>query len=257
MAVAHYHSSHFVGQTGSGPGVGPSVPSLTVVDNEDGTGAVATVADSSGGSTNEVFVADWPGSTFVSAGNRSGDGTVNLSLTVGPKFAYVKSTLNSQSEVSATINFRVTDGTTAIFYQCLLAVQSIIQGLALDGIASADVVVQKLPWDRRITKPGILIHPRTEQIFPATNESDDVGYAVMVTMISASNEDLVTDLDRLTLWREQISRGFRHKPLPGVGCVYTVKVEPGVVVLPEGFSKMYDVGALTLRCISREPATVI
>lgn len=84
-------------------------PALSVVDNADGTGAVASIAGSASGTTNTIWVAG-DGLGFAIAGNRTGNGTVALSLPVGVYWGYVASTNGTELERSDLVRFAVTDG---------------------------------------------------------------------------------------------------------------------------------------------------
>lgn len=139
----------------------------------------------------------------------------------------------------------------SIAYQCLTAVKTAIESLALAG--DPPIVIQKQPWNRGSLQEGIFLSPLPETISPATNCEDDVGYGVMVVLICASNQDLTGNLDQMLTWRESISQGLRNQTLAGVPEVYNTRVEPSSVFWPEGFEQQYDVGALVVRCVAREP----
>lgn len=93
-----------------GAGSPPAAPSLSVVDNQDGT-QTATISSSTTGSTNVVFTQAAGSSTWTNSGSRAGDGTVSLSLANGRYFIYVRSFLNSQYNVSEVDVLWVNDGT--------------------------------------------------------------------------------------------------------------------------------------------------
>lgn len=233
-----------------------NTPALSVADKRDGTGATATISNSTTGTTNTVFTSPWPGDSFSQSGQRTGDGDVNLSLTVGPHWAYVTSVLGDAFAFSDMVQFRATDASNAVLYRALVAVRDVIQGLSLSGIDNNDIVWRKVPWDREIDHPGIIVSPTKEALQPASNLRDDVDYPIMVTMIRVSNQHFTGGMDVFTLWRQQIRRALNRKALSGVPEVYTTRVEHGSVILPEAFSRMYDVGALLVHCIAREPNSV-
>lgn len=141
----------------------------------------------------------------------------------------------------------------SVFDQCLTAVRNAIVALSLEGIEDADVRKQKLPWDRSKAYPGIFVCPTTERIAPATNRRNDVGYAVAIAMVRASNQNLTAGMDLFLYWRERIRQALEDQPLSGVDEIYTVTIEPGAVYLPDAFANQFDAGALVARCISREP----
>jgi len=142
--------------------------------------------------------------------------------------------------------------TDSIFEQCLDAIQSEIRSLGLADISNDDIVVRKLPWNRDITEPGIIVYPIPEPTLQATNETDDISYGAMVVMAQESNQDLESNMNRMLTWRESISKKFRFQPLSGVSEVHQCVVEPQAVFSLGDFQNQYDVGALLIRCISRE-----
>jgi len=254
-----------------GPVTGGSsvnTPTLSIADNGDGTGAVATIAGATAGTTNTVYVSDWPGTTFASGGSRSGNGTVSLGSSVGPHWAYVLSNLDDVTAASNLVHFRATDATEAVFLQCLEAVQDAIQGLALSGIDSANVEMYKHPWTADMSKPGVVICPAPERYVGGTNQRSDIGYGITVAMARVSTQglsaaekadgesELTSGLGTVLLWREQIAKVFRDKALSGVDEVYRCAIEPGHVLWAPGFLAHHDVSVLVVRCYSRESNAV-
>lgn len=243
----------FGGTTSSSP---PNTPALTAVDQEDGTGATATITGSTAGSTNVIYTAPLSslGSvSFTSSGTRVGDGTVDLALSSGLYWAYCVSTLSGVSATSNFILLRVSSGLDPIYYQCMDEVRDTILTLSLSGIADADVRVQKLPWRAQQVAPGIFITPTSESLNPreGTNERDDIGYPVQVVMIQASNRDQTSNFTRFLLLRQRIRWAFHNQPMV-VPEVHTCYVEPGAVILPTAFEGQFDVQSLIVRCLSRE-----
>jgi len=90
--------------------VGINIPILTVTDNGDGTGGVAHVSGSTGGTTNTIWVAPYSqgGLVFTNEGARVGDGTVPIALSPGNYIGYITSTLGTASTDSAAIAFTLT-----------------------------------------------------------------------------------------------------------------------------------------------------
>jgi len=256
MTAHHFHEKHWIGAFDAGGGGDPpSTPSIAIVDNEDGT-ATVTISGSDAGTSNTVYTADWASDAWESAGSRVGDGDVAVDPGTSVFWAYVVSSDGSQQVVSDLAHGTATDGTTSVLYRSLVAVRDVIRGLALSGVGSAQIVWQKQPWDRNSVHPGIFCCPEPETIQHRTNVRSDVGYGVLVVMVRASNRNLIDAFDTFTLWREQISRALRAKPLTGVSEVYHVTIEPKAVILPEAFRNQFDVGALVVRCHSREVNTV-
>lgn len=262
--AAHWHASHWIGDAGSAPDP-PDTPTLAVADDGDGT-ATATISGSTAGATNAVYTSPFSGEigggSWTLAGSRTGDGDVSLATGTGHFWAYVLSTVSGQTAASASVYFTVTDGTEAVHYRCLTAVQARIRALSLSGIENANVLVKKLPiekWafrDTGLGLPGVLVTPQRETMDPraGTNIRDDVGYGVLVTVCQADNQDhtLEAGLSERILWREKVARAFRSQRLSGVSEVYTCRIEPGDPLIPAAWLQQVHASALLLRFLSRE-----
>lgn len=223
---------------------------LALTDNADGTGATATITGATPGRTVTLYAQKWSGgmtaADWAEAGSRIGDGTVSLPLGTGYHWVYASDGVDSLSAVKAV---RATDGADPLHWQCLQAVQATIQALALDGIASGNVVIRLLPW-RSLPCPGIVITPIREPRTPADNARDLVSWSVQVsTVAEKSNQDTEADAAfRAQLdWRQRIANAFSQQPLAGVAEAYSCTVETGPVVIPAAFGQNYDIGALVLR----------
>lgn len=129
-------------------GTPPAAPTLTVADNGDGTGAVATVAGDAG-VTNRVYISPQIGTpgqlAFTLTGSRAGDGTIALALSDGAYFAQCVSYSGSlNSPPSKPYGFRVTGGAVAAASALALSKQKLITAIsnsatfqAAVGVASA------------------------------------------------------------------------------------------------------------------------
>ncbi len=246
---------------------------VTIADNENNTGATATVSGADIGATATVNVQqlkDFGGAGFSSAGSRTGDGTVALSaLAAGYYFGYVTSQVASAPAVSDVVTFIVTTGEEATHWQCFLAAQARIQLLGLVDVPADNVIIHKLPWDTGVdygkddttlrgTRGGIILSmPLQETVADASVQRDDIGYPVMCTIFAADNRDLDVNQDKYLKWRQQIFKAFRkwHPPLVAAEQhdVWQVRVEPGPVVSQMSWMKNIFSSSLVLRFISREP----
>lgn len=121
----------------------------------------------------------------------------------------------------------------SVHYAILGAVQTRIQALALSGIASGQVYKRKLPTDRGVTLPCVLVTlgGDAETIEPGSYETTEVGYPVLVTTVAAGNQAFTLSDDELQ-WRQSIIDEFLDKPLAGVteADVYDCRVEPRSVI---------------------------
>lgn len=241
-----------------------AVPTLTLVDNEDDTGCVATIAGATAGTTNDVYAAPWHGgfvpAAFASYGSRSGNGAVALALAAGYWWAYVLSTLAGESAISLVGGIRVTTGDLSIFEQCLDGIVAKLQTLTLPSPwESAAVVKQKVPWNRgmvSLTKDAsIFVTPQSEQLTPILNTADDFGEGVQVTLVRKGNQHLTENLSAELRCRQQVANALLpahgEQALPGVPDIYDVRIEPGPVLDAGAFQAQYDVGALVVRCLNR------
>lgn len=230
-----------------------ATPTLAIADNGDGTGATATISGGDADATHTVYAAAWPGGSWVEMGDREGNGTVDLSLSLGPYTGYALAECGFAKACSNVVQFRASDTTPAIQYQCLERVRDVVRGLTLADVESASVVASKFPWTYTSMSAGVFCTPTAESNRPKTNVSNEIGYAVQVTCVQPSNEDLTGDLNRFLLWREQVRQAFKTPPadLTAIG-VYKTLVEPRAVLLPEAFARQYDAGAVVIRCFVRE-----
>lgn len=156
------------------------------------------------------------------------------------------------------------DTSESIHYQCLEAAQTRIRSLALVGIASANVVVKKLPIDRLIARktgpiplPCILLTPRRQVMDPkqGVTSMDDVMYPILCTIVATDNQEptLVDGLTEQTLWIERIAKAFRNQRLPGVSSIVITSVDPQDVVAPRLWTQNVLASGLLLKFVSREP----
>lgn len=143
----------------------------------------------------------------------------------------------------------------AVHYACALQVQSDIQGMDLEGLSDANVLVQKVPDYREANAslPAVILSTNDrETSTPATNRRDDVGYPVRVSLLSASDNNVTLNHARMAMWRQRISRQFRNQGLSGVDGVWTCNVEQAANFDRAWFNYHMDNSQLVLRFISRE-----
>ncbi len=248
-------------------------PTLSIADNADGTGGVATISGATAGTIQDVFAQKVDGdlgtNTWEMVGTRTSDGTVNVTPTAGLTGYYwwhCESTDESDSGsdsggaddetvISNLVYQNLTSGSEAVMEQCLTGVQSRIQGLSLLDIPNANIVIHKAAEESKVPKPAVIISPAgPETMVPTagTNVRDDVGYPVFVGIVAADNRDQTTDRAKYLKWREQIARAFRNQHLPGVTEVYTMQIETRDVVSPSWFTNNLFVSSMVIRCVSRE-----
>jgi len=261
--VSHWHGAAWITQET----VTPSTPTLAVAVQADGTGATATISGSDADATNTIYTQAFSGSTsgsWTNSGSRTGDGTVDLALTtLGPYLAYCSSANADGSAASAVVYFIVSNSSTqSVWYQCLVAAQARVQAASLSGIANSSVIVKKQELSRivrqpdGVTLPAVIITPLRETMRPTegVNTFDDVGYGVLVTTVAADNQEatVAANLNRDTLWRQQIARAFRNQRLSGVDEIINAWVEPADFIQLPAWASGLLVSSLAVRFVSRE-----
>ena len=137
------------------------------------------------------------------------------------------------------------------------SVQSGIRGLALDGINPDNVVIGKVPTDRKgllPALPGILIAPYgNTTIIGGTNLRDDVSYPILIAMLQAGNTSQTENRDRALQWSESIARKFRKQRLEGVADVYACQIVSDVKFDSTFlFTANIDVNVIQLQFLNRE-----
>ena len=238
-----------------------AVPTLSLTDLADGTGATATISGSTAGTTNAVYTSRWLGgfvnAAFASAGSRSGDGTLALSLPNGYHWAYVLSTkAGEDGVVSAMGTVRVTDGEESDWKQCMDAIVAKIQTLSLSGLLPANVEGGKFPMDREgLDKPAVLVgYIREAGITQVYSATDQIPLDFQVAIFKSSGEQSNAIDDQYPKWREQIRNLFSpttDSGLPAVPHVISTQVIPGDMYNLELFKVGLDAGALVVRCITQ------
>ena len=127
------------------------------------------------------------------------------------------------------------------------AISSDINGLGLSGMEK--VVVRSSPNDNGQFYPGITVHAVSETEILGTNERDDIGYGIQITMVVNDDNDLDED-DLLGVWRQTIRKKFIHQRITGVSNVCTTQVEPGKVYNDNNHD--LQISTLLLRVFVRE-----
>lgn len=235
---------------------------VTIADNADGTGAVATIAGSDALTTNTLYYSIFAGTvgaqTWVSAGTRTGDGTIAVALGVGNYLWKVVGTV-SAAAAFATYYRNLTDTTTkSVWDRALDCFVSQVQALNLSGVSSVNVVRRWLPrYIKDVdTLPQVVICPVTSENFPGMMcNRDDVSYPIAVCYIAAQGNDYTANQTRNLLWRQRVSRIFRFQRLSGLASSEQVWVVPdgGTVIDSAQFDQTLYFGYQVYRCIAREP----
>jgi hypothetical protein len=231
--------------------------SLTIADNLDGTGGVATVAGSGGADTNTLYRAGWTGQSGTLAwtlvGARTGDGTIAIAASAGH---YLFRLANSDGDVAVVYQPLTNAAAKAILDAALDAVVLRIRGLNLSGISSGQISKRWLP---RVTPadafPMIHVTPFGGETFPGVmTATDDTGLPIATTIVDGQNQDPTANLSRNAFWRETILAALRYQRLAGVPAAYILVPEPGTIVNPAIFdAQNLFFSPLFFRLITRTP----
>lgn len=143
----------------------------------------------------------------------------------------------------------------AIHEELLDFVATTISGLSLTD--SPAVVKLSVPLDDKKdvpNLPAIVVTPfGVESIDPrgGTNESEDIGYPVLVAMIEQANGDQTTDRNKRLLWRQKIVDALIHTQPTIVTTFarpYDLTIEPAdITSLPGWLFRQKSMSVLTAR----------
>lgn len=243
--------------SGGGGGGDAGEPTISVEDNEDGTGATATISGSDPASTNTIYTSPWSSGLVAadgsSSGSRTGDGTVSLDVDDGLYDATLVSQVGAAVAVVFT-GFRASSGVDPIHYRCCESTVAFLQALSLADVPSANVIMQKLPWNRRDLSPAIFVTPIRETRDSLDNERDEINYGVQISLLRASDSDQTLNLKGELRWRQQITQALSENvPFAGVPEIIDIFVDPGPPVIPSGFAEMFDISTIMLRFQAQMP----
>lgn len=142
---------------------------------------------------------------------------------------------------------------------CWLATEQTIKGLDLKGVAAIERRTQF--WDDTLTLPCLVICPAAEAINAdeGTNESDDIQYAFMVSVVKSNNRDTsAATAGWLLFCTREIRKAFHNRatisgPELPTGCfIVRVTVESGAKFIDQALRQNYDAGYVLIRYRVRE-----
>ncbi len=203
-----------------------TAPTISVVDNEDGT-ATITITGADAGHTVTLYTQnvnlEQSANTWTTQGSRTGDGTIAVSLANGFYYFYVEADDGANIQVGSTPQrSRVSDGTADIYTRCLEATQATLRELSLTGVPDARVHLRTLPQDSaNLVTPCVFVFPfGAEGHDPraGTTSRDELIYPVMIAYVKAGNQETGNSAARAAYLdaRQKISDTFRNQRLPGV-----------------------------------------
>ena len=223
---------------------------LQIADNQDSTGATATVVGADLGTpltiyTSPLLQGTRPLAWSISASIVYDGNPAPLSVMPGYYFAYAAGTSNSLAAISPPLLFVASRHDQGVYDRILLAAQGILRTVTFDGLQAPPGTlpaerVYKLNFiDAALMEfPAIVvtqIEGGQESVRPIVNERDDLGWPFAVTIVD--RRDAREPALRLyTKWREQISRRLRYQRMPVAidanstnQDVYTVSLEPRAI----------------------------
>lgn len=201
---------------------------LTITDNADRTGAVATIAGSLG-AVNTVWTQQdplggqvWPG--FVSTGSRTGDGTVALSIPPGYYWAYVQ----NAAGISNLVRFAATDSTQSVATRLRAALVARLQGLIMAGTPNANIFPALVENMKTIVFPCITVASAGEAERDASQLTgqDDIIYPFRCKINDRRSPDDDSQKAVYELWKQQAMRSMRKQRFTTVPESLTCEVQP-------------------------------
>ena len=235
---------------------------LGLVDNSDGTGGVASVTGSDGGSSNTLYSAPFAGGTgpltWTSRGSRTGDGTIAISESITTAKYYqwmVTGTVSSAPAFASYFRALTNAAYQAVSDRCGQAIAQGVATLNLTDIQAVNINRKWLPkkLEGLDPTPQVQVVPVGGEGFPGTlTGQDDITYDHVVLFIDNQAKDFVKNMSRNLLWREQVLSHFRFQRLAGVN--ESVIVEPGqqTIINAEAFAAGYFLSICGLKCRNRQ-----
>lgn len=213
-------------------------PTLTVVDNADGT-ATFTVSGGTAGVTNTIKLTTLQQPLgWASLGTITGNASGVFSVNPGAYWCCAFAQSGSDQNVSLPMDAIFTSSDTAILELILQSVVSKLQGAADLGqfgdmdntrIQRMDVVI----LDRlKCGLPCIIVTPGTQESESqdTTNQSSDIIYPVNVAIYDAKASSEEGRTPEYFLWRERIRQLFHEKHLPGIARSVKGVVQPQFIL---------------------------
>lgn len=201
--------------------------------------------------------------TLAGSGVANGGGVASITDNAGATglFLWLAAQLdaggtNAEALSGVAFNAIRDPSATSVWEQCVDHTADIINALLLPALPAAKIVERWFPGDfkgKSPEAPSVQVCPFGAEEYPGTlNNTDDVGYPVLVVAVSNADGESKVDFTRNLLWRERISRALRFQQPAGVGSVYYTDLRPEVLVLPDEWDKGLLLSALLFVYRSRE-----
>lgn len=140
------------------------------------------------------------------------------------------------------------------YFQIKVAVAERIESLGLQAPNgdALNIVIMKLATDRlppesqldadfvigEVAFPMVQVSQVNAETITQNDGTDTriaIGYPVQVTIVAQDNQDLFTNDDLYSSWREALITAFAGQPLPGVDQIWYTSIEPMSMVNTDAF----------------------
>lgn len=237
---------------------------LSIADNADGTGGVATIAGADAATV--TLHLQQPGGAWNSAGTRTGSGDIEFTSDPGYYFAYAAGTVSGSPGLSRIIGlFAITEGAEAVHQKIKSAIAAQIKAIAetsfpliISRSTGLPNVIEDLPLSvslksPQVAFPGIFVAPYgSESKLGSNNNRDLWGKAVQVIFADRDQENYQSLSPTFLKYRQTLIRHFHHKRLTGVSQVDVLDVEPFVIFDPKLPEYHYMQTSFVVRAKTRE-----
>jgi hypothetical protein len=232
---------------------------ITFADNKNGTGGTFTISGGDPAAIHTIYVSRFHGSNasrvFAPAGSRTGNGAVAFNGENGAYIAHQVTNNAGLLSFGTPVCFQITDGTDSLYWRFVAGIREFILSLALPGVATDpdQHFISKIGSDlERILQNGVNSEcvyyiPTGEKYAGSDNAYDSVSLPVNVIFITkGGHQNLQGELRNLMLTRETVNTAIPAVPVPDVGEIHSVDVEPGPIIEPGRWAQGYDVSVVRL-----------
>lgn len=230
---------------------------LGIVDNKDGSGAVATISGAGGAETVFLFAYTFTGDnniqmTTAFTSSRVGNGTISAAVEIGN---YIWSAVGVST--SALVKQNVTDGSQPVHYRILNAVAARVAAIGFTSwLPSNKIFVRWASGRQSISKdgtPAVYVCPiGQESYIDVVLNRDDIGYPVAILLVDLLQNNAILNLARGLDFRARVAKSLRNQRLPDVPEVYLANIYPDVICDPGAYAANVLVSAVVFRFFIRE-----
>jgi hypothetical protein len=218
---------------------------LTLADQGDGSGILATAAGSDAGQAVTVYAQAvdpaFPAQAWAQAGTRTGNGTVALTLVAGYYFVYAAGVVSAAAALSPVVYGRASNGSEDPHEACVNAVVARLRLLTFNGTAAspggipASRIYDYLTGGEQYQGyyPYLSVWPGDERVVPFSDRGERYVLPVELAFFDEVTGSLVEQRRKVLRWRREIEQAFSMQQLPGVSAVFLGTAKPGRLYGPE------------------------